>query len=115
MDFIYKDEANRLNGDGVLLYPGNDFEPLASINLEVIRDGIEDYEYYSILKNLVAEYHLKDDLNRSQRDLLVEAKKACQVSDSIVKSLTDYTNKPNMIFEQRIYIADMIEKLIATK
>jgi hypothetical protein len=32
------------NGDGLLVYPGPHWTPYSSIQFEVIRDGVEDYE-----------------------------------------------------------------------
>jgi hypothetical protein len=42
-------------GDGVFVYPGGPVgstEPVPGIRLKAIRDGIQDYEYVQILKNL---------------------------------------------------------------
>lgn len=42
-------------GDGYLIYPGTRYgldTAIASIRLEAIRDGLEDYEYLYLLKNL---------------------------------------------------------------
>jgi hypothetical protein len=44
--------GQKYNGDGYLLYPGPDMRPVNSIRLEVIRDGIEDYEYLHALQEL---------------------------------------------------------------
>jgi len=51
-----------LNGEGSLLYPGDDTErytgqpnvdgPVSSIRFELLREGIEDYVYLSMLKDL---------------------------------------------------------------
>jgi hypothetical protein len=51
-----------LNGEGSLLYPGSRTErytgqrnvdgPVSSIRFELLREGIEDYEYLSLLKSL---------------------------------------------------------------
>jgi hypothetical protein len=35
----------RHNGDGYLVYPGEDGQPYSSIRFEAFRDGLEDYEY----------------------------------------------------------------------
>jgi hypothetical protein len=45
----------KYNGDGYLLYPGPDGVPYSSIRLEALRDGLEDYEYLWLLKDLVAK------------------------------------------------------------
>ncbi|MGL4630362.1 MAG: DUF4091 domain-containing protein, partial [Leadbetterella sp.] len=40
------------NGEGQLVYPGKDFEIYASQRLLIFRDGMDDYEYMKILKDL---------------------------------------------------------------
>lgn len=43
----------RWNGEGALIYPGNDAGiegPVASIRLKNLRDGMEDYEYFALLE-----------------------------------------------------------------
>ena len=47
-------------GNGILLYPGHMvdwyyFEPVGSLRLECIRDGIEDYEYFIMLEEIYGE------------------------------------------------------------
>ena len=37
------------HGDGLLMYPGPGGQPLSSLRLEALRDGIEDYEYLVLL------------------------------------------------------------------
>ena len=42
------------NGEGMLFYPGTDAGingPIASVRLKNLRDGMEDYEYFVLLKN----------------------------------------------------------------
>ena len=45
-------EAFHANSDGILLYPGPGGEPLASIRLANLRDGVDDYEALSVLDDL---------------------------------------------------------------
>ena len=47
-------------GNGILLYPGHMvdwyyFDPVGSLRLECIRDGIEDYEYFTMLEEIYGE------------------------------------------------------------
>jgi hypothetical protein len=47
-----------LNGDGALVYPGGAVGyagPVASMRLKALRDGIEDYDYLELLKQLDAQ------------------------------------------------------------
>ena len=57
------------NGEGMLFYPGKDAGidgPIASIRLKNLRDGMEDYEYFVLLKNLggeeIVEELVKDEV-----------------------------------------------------
>jgi len=46
---------NRYNGEGYLLYPGSEagiFGPVPSLRLKALRDGLEDYAYFSLLAGL---------------------------------------------------------------
>ena len=45
------------NGDGFLIYPGGPIGhdgPVSSIRLEQAREGVEDYEYFHLLRNRIA-------------------------------------------------------------
>jgi hypothetical protein len=46
-------EESRLDGDGYLIYPNpaGEGKPCSSIRWEMMREGIEDYDYFVILKN----------------------------------------------------------------
>ncbi len=82
------------NGDGNLVYPCRDGSLLSSIRLENLRDGIQDYEYLAMLKELCPESPL---LN---------------IPDSIVTFKTsDYTRNYKLLNEYRCKVADEIERL----
>lgn len=65
----YTGDAQRfvtVNGDGYLFYPGAQYEldePVASLRLEAIRDGLEEYELLYALKNRYAEIASAAGLN----------------------------------------------------
>jgi hypothetical protein len=97
-----------VNGDGQLIYPGPNGKPLSSIRFDMIRDGIEDYEYFYILNDLVT----KADKNpKADRALVEKARKLLAIPDSIVASPCDYTLDPNLLVTTRSEVAEMIEKL----
>ncbi|MBE6548157.1 MAG: DUF4091 domain-containing protein, partial [Ruminococcaceae bacterium] len=60
-----KNEVSTLDGynvygNGVLIYPGfkvalDYLEPVGSLRLECVRDGIEDFEYFTILEELIGK------------------------------------------------------------
>jgi len=101
------------NGDGVLIWPGRDYQPVASIRLEVIRDGIEDYEYLALLSRLVERAKALPEGERPDADLLADAEGLCQVPADISESMTRYTKDPEVLLARREAVGDMIERLSA--
>lgn len=62
-------DAIRLNGDGVLFYPGEDVGlklPISSFTMKSLRRGLQDYEYLWLLKNMGRE-----EIARSIVDTLI--------------------------------------------
>lgn len=105
------------NGDGRFVYPPEDCAvptkghtcldgPVESIRWEMLRDGIEDYEYLAILERLVEER--RTQCPRKCR----KAAKLLEVPDEITSSLKAYTKVPEPIEERRDRIARAIEALL---
>ena len=87
----FRNDAGKAhNGDGQLIYPGPDRTPLSSIRLENLRDGIEDYEYFWLLRDAVAQLK-KGDAAKHQA-LIAEAEKALAVDEAVVKDMTHFTD-----------------------
>jgi hypothetical protein len=106
------------NGDGRLLYPPNrDINnnrekfiegPVRSIRLAILRDGIEDYEYFVILKAL------RDDLHpRRHRSLIERADKLLHFDKTIFTSGKEYSKDPLLLYDRRDAIARLIEEIKA--
>jgi hypothetical protein len=105
------------NGDGRFIYPpeaaadahpaGPILEgPVASIRWEMLRDGIEDYEYMVILKKLVEANKGKLDIGRLQKyNALLE------VPQEITNDMTTFTKDPAPIEARRDRIARAISEL----
>ncbi|MBT3379522.1 MAG: DUF4091 domain-containing protein [Lentisphaerae bacterium] len=111
-------EKRRWNvGDGRFIYPpeaatGSQIEPIldgpvSSIRWEALRDGMEDFEYLSMLKRLLA---------RKRQSLSSEEARQCQalltVPAEISESLTSYTRDPGPIEARRRELAQAIEALV---
>jgi len=94
----------KVNGDGHLLYPGADMSPLGSQRLALIRDGLEDYDYLSILRQRVQE-------GKGSAEDRAAAEKLLQVGSDISKGLTVYTKDPQVLQQRRDAIAEMVERL----
>ena len=84
--------------------------PLGSIRAEIIRDGVEDYEYLNILKERIKSLENSHNKNAYKTEI-IEAKNVLIIPDNIVKSFTNYTQNPNDLQRYRIKVAHMIEKI----
>jgi len=104
------------NGDGRFVYPplaaaGVADEPVLdgpvdSIRWEMLRDGIEDYEYLVMLQSLLRRYegHLGEDAVAEYRQLL-------EVPDEISASMTTFTRDPRPLEAQRDRVARAVAEL----
>jgi hypothetical protein len=105
------------NGDGRFLYPpesaadGRATAPIldnavASVRLEMLRDGIEDYEYHALLQRLI-------DARRATltAEQLAEYTALLEVPAAITTDLTTFTRDPAPIEQRREELARAIERL----
>ena len=94
------------NGNGLLFYPGYE-GPVPSLRLYVLRDGIEDYEYLSILKNKIGAARKKG----VDKEKIEAAERLLTIDKSIVSSMNLYTKDPGVIEARRRDIAGAIVAL----
>ena len=105
------------NGDGRFLYPPRKaaqpsptpvFDgPVDSFRLEMLRDGIEDYEYFALLKRLLAERrNLPPDVRAKAAALL-------KVPSSVYSSMTEFTRDPKPMETHREKLARAIENILS--
>ena len=107
------------NGDGRFLYPpltaatpdvlggGPVIEPpVSSIRWEMLREGIEDYEYLWLLRELIAANRaaLGPEQVKAYESLL-------EVPESITRDMTTFTTDPAPIHARRAAVAEAIERL----
>ena len=102
-----------VNGDGVLVWPGPDMTPYPSLRLEVVRDGIEDYEYLALLARCVERCQAQAPGARPPEALLHESEALCRVPATISRTFTDYTKDPSVLLAYRHRVGDAIEKLVS--
>ena len=104
------------NGDGRFIYPPksvfeseepNEEGPVSSIRWEMLREGMEDYEYLWLLRDLVQ----KGRERGLDEQTLQRAEALLEVPESITKELDDFSKSPQPIFEHRQKVAQMIEAL----
>jgi len=106
------------NGDGRFLYPPPAAAdgapaapvldgPIGSVRLEMLRDGVEDYEYFAILRRLLAEKGARlDPRARANMEALLT------VPADVSASLTRFTNDPATIEAHRDKLARAIVELL---
>jgi len=105
------------NGDGRFIYPPEAAAdahpaepvldgPVESIRWEMLRDGIEDYEYLAILQKLFKAK--KDRLTASQRQ---DYAALLEVPEEITTDMTTFTKDPTPIEDSRDQIARAIVRL----
>lgn len=94
------------NGCGYLIYPGPDGTPLSSIRLELVRDGIEDYEYFYLLGQL-----FKKVGNNAPEELRQQVYGALTVSADVIIDNKTFTDMPRNIFDARKRLAWLIEQM----
>ncbi len=103
-------------GDGRFLYPpystkddslAESNEPIElSIRLECLRDGIEDFEYLTKLKRLLAEK--KNSLSKNEVE---KYSKLLTIPPQIMKSFTEFSLNPKYLQQRRNEIANAIEEI----
>ena len=108
------------NGDGRFIYPplaaatpgasGPDpviEPPVSSIRWEMLREGVEDYEFLYMLRELLLEK--RDKLTAKE---IAKCETLLEVPESITREMTDFTTNPAPIYARRAAIADAIEQLM---
>ena len=107
------------NGDGRFIYPpeaaavpgfrGGDpviEPPVSSIRWEMLREGIEDYEYLYMLRELLAKRRGELDPEQVQH-----YESLLTVPESITRDMTTFSTDPAPIYARRAAIAEAIERL----
>jgi len=96
--------VSRTQGGGNLLYPGKDFQPLPSMRLKNLRDGLQDYEYFVMLRHQVAALRKRG----GQEALVRDAEAALAIDDTIVSGPRGYTKDPAALLAFRSRIIDLV-------
>ena len=105
------------NGEGQLVYPGPNGQPLPSIRLEIFRDSMEDYEYLYHLRHL-----LKQTCNIAKNSEVKAARQLLNIEDYLLKkypwdlkatleNTIRFPDQPLKIIKMRNQIASYIEIL----
>ncbi|MEW6358700.1 MAG: glycoside hydrolase domain-containing protein [Planctomycetota bacterium] len=105
------------NGDGRSVYPPNRDPkndkrkylcgPVNSIRWELMREGIEDYEYFHLLREKIAAL----EKTGKQPTLVEEATALLDIPSDLIEDLTHYTKDPTKLEAHRARLARMIERI----
>ena len=105
------------NGDGLFLYPPEaaaygaaegfvDEPPVGSVRGEMLRDGIEDYEYFALLKRLI------DDPSRAlPRERRAQYEKLLNVPAEVSRTPSDFSPDPAHLERHRRKLARAIAEI----
>ena len=96
------------NGNGLLFYPGKN-GPIASIRVEVFRDGMEDYEYIKILSENLRILKRKN-LDQTNQEYINESVNLLKIGDTLAASMSEFTKDGGILNARRNAIARQIEK-----
>jgi len=104
------------NGDGRFLYPPNRDPirdrtkylcgPVNSVRWEILREGVEDYEYFRLLEKAVRE------APRAKKDLAKKGRALLSVPPAIFRSGQEYSPDPRALLEHRRRMGEVLEKLL---
>ena len=112
----FKSAANtkwEQNGNGLLFYPGAN-GPLDSLRTEVFRDGMEDYEYFYLLKegrqSLLSKTFVGEEESKA-KGLLRKSEQLLEIDQSIVNSIFEFTKNEKILKDRRNDIAQTIVEI----
>jgi len=110
VEWVCSDGNNGFCGDGFVLYPGPDGQPLFSVRLANFRDGVEDYDYFWILGNLVQQAKASL-LTRTQQQTVAEAAALLDIPDEICMVANRWTQDDQLLVSYRQQLAQAITTL----
>lgn len=84
------------NGNGFVCYPGNNGNTWPSIRLKCIRDGLEDHDYLTILRN------------RSEGNPSPAVRRLLDLPPEVAMGLRYYNKNPRALLQARKLVADQI-------
>lgn len=104
---ISRGERKQRNGMGNLVYPGRNGGMYASLRLENVRDGLEDYEYWKLLETLT------DRLEKSKGATaeVAAARKLLEIPAEVAVSVSQFNRDPSALADLREKVANMIGQL----
>lgn len=94
-------------GDTYVVYPGKN-GPLNSIRWEMLRESLEDYEYLWLLESKTRQIKKQLGIGAKEIPANFRSKEIC---GKLVKSFTDYTKNPEVLYSTRKLLASEITNI----
>lgn len=102
------------NGDGMFFYPPNRDPnndktkyltgPIPSLRMEILREGLDDYDYMKMLENCMKKAH------PDQMRLVRKARKVLNFGPEVFVSDTEYTKDSEVLMHYREQMGNLIEE-----
>jgi len=102
------------NGGGKLIFPGPPIgvdHLVATTKLKILREGVEDYEYMSLLSGLIEKLDAEGKDTRNAREALDQALDLVSIPSADGPFTTRFISDPDAIPEARNAMAEAIEEL----
>ncbi|HIE52755.1 MAG TPA: DUF4091 domain-containing protein, partial [Armatimonadetes bacterium] len=102
------------NGDGYLTYPGEPVgltEPVSTIRLEQVREGIEDYEYFCLLRERIAAAQQRGMDTTAAEQALEQVRALVTIPNPGGLRSTELLPDPEAVFTLRRAVAEQIVRL----
>jgi hypothetical protein len=95
-------------GDGWHVYPTKG-GLLDSLRWEQMRNGIQDYEYFRLLEEKVRQ--MKKGMSQRVAALVHPSQRGVEIAASVVRTMDDYSNDPNVLYAAKRQVIDEILRL----
>lgn len=97
-------------GEGNLTYPAKKFrlkEPLPTMRLESIREGLEDYEYLWMIEQAVLQYNAENGTNHDAKALMAS------LYESLYDGMIPHRDNAEIFHQRRITVLDVLQTITA--
>jgi len=105
---IHQSYYGGVNGNHDILFPGPDDTILSSIRAECVRDGIEDYDMFHMLRSAA------EKLEKAGSPLAAECRAALAEVAKVAPNGVEWSHNPTVLLAVRQRIAEQLEKVLTT-
>lgn len=104
---VKRDHKYIYQGNGYLVYPGFNINPLSSIRLEAIRHGLEDVKILKLLEELCIAANEKD----VPQKLIARARDLINPIPELIQDVDRFNRDPSVFMKYRVDIGETIVEL----